>query len=205
MSGQTDGRPDGGAPLLGEPLAIEFANTHYAVRGLLTEGIGTPDHLGAWLRANATALGLDPTRPDLNTRIREAEVATFQALRDAIRGIAQATLAHHPADPAQLRTLNHAAAAAPRWPTLTTSGTDYQISEQTSSDTLQAALSAIARDAIAIFGGPLRTRLRACPAHGCALLFIKDHPRREWCSPACGNRARAARHYHRHRDHPATS
>ena len=35
-------------------------------------------------------------------------------------------------------------------------------------------------------------------APGCVLYFIKDHPRREWCSTACGNRARAARHYARH-------
>ncbi|HEY0690395.1 MAG TPA: CGNR zinc finger domain-containing protein [Kribbella sp.] len=26
---------------------------------------------------------------------------------------------------------------------------------------------------------------------------MKDHPRREWCSTTCGNRARAARHYAR--------
>jgi len=28
---------------------------------------------------------------------------------------------------------------------------------------------------------------------------VKNHPRREWCSAACGNRVRAARHYRRHR------
>ncbi|HVT68684.1 MAG TPA: CGNR zinc finger domain-containing protein, partial [Trebonia sp.] len=37
--------------------------------------------------------------------------------------------------------------------------------------------------------------LRACHAPGCVLYFLKTHPRREWCSVACGNRARAARHY----------
>ena len=42
-------------------------------------------------------------------------------------------------------------------------------------------------------------QLRACHAPGCVLYFLKDHPRREWCSTACGNRARAARHYRRHR------
>ena len=39
------------------------------------------------------------------------------------------------------------------------------------------------------------TLLRACYAPGCVLYFVKTHPRREWCSVACGNRARAARHY----------
>lgn len=37
--------------------------------------------------------------------------------------------------------------------------------------------------------------LRACNAPGCVLYFVKTHPRREWCSVACGNRVRAARHY----------
>jgi hypothetical protein len=51
---------------------------------------------------------------------------------------------------------------------------------------------------------PDSPRLRACQAPGCVLYFVKDHPRREWCSTACGNRARAARHYRRHRDHAET-
>jgi predicted RNA-binding Zn ribbon-like protein len=39
-------------------------------------------------------------------------------------------------------------------------------------------------------------------APGCALFFLKDHPRRERCNPACGNRVRAARAY-RKRTNPA--
>ena len=34
--------------------------------------------------------------------------------------------------------------------------------------------------------------VRACYAPGCVLYFMKTHPRREWCSVACGNRVRAA-------------
>ncbi|MEV8411642.1 CGNR zinc finger domain-containing protein, partial [Streptomyces niveus] len=30
--------------------------------------------------------------------------------------------------------------------------------------------------------------------------FVRSHPRREWCSADCGNRARVARHYRRRRD-----
>lgn len=43
------------------------------------------------------------------------------------------------------------------------------------------------------------------PRYGCArhraacFISIKRHPRQEWCSVACGNRARAARHYQQHR------
>ena len=37
--------------------------------------------------------------------------------------------------------------------------------------------------------GPAAEQLRACEAPGCVLMFAKDHPRRTWCSAACGNRA----------------
>lgn len=61
------------------------------------------------------------------------------------------------------------------------------------------ALAEVARASIALLGSPDRERLRACGAPGCVLFFLKDHPRREWCSGACGNRVRAARHYRRQR------
>ena len=56
-------------------------------------------------------------------------------------------------------------------------------------------LGVIAADAIALVMGD--TELRVCVAPRCVLMFVKDHPRREWCSNACGNRARQARHYAR--------
>jgi predicted RNA-binding Zn ribbon-like protein len=61
-----------------------------------------------------------------------------------------------------------------------------------------APLSAIATQAVELFGQGDGFELRACLAPGCVLYFVKDHPRREWCSAGCGNRARAARHYARH-------
>ena len=57
--------------------------------------------------------------------------------------------------------------------------------------------------AVRLFTGPERESLRACHAPGCVLYFVKSHPRREWCSVACGNRVRAARHYQRARGHQA--
>nr|WP_137969774.1 CGNR zinc finger domain-containing protein [Streptomyces antimycoticus] len=50
-----------------------------------------------------------------------------------------------------------------------------------------------------------RPRSRASaplPGPNCLLFFVKHHARREWCSPACGNRVRVARHYRRHHTGP---
>ena len=192
---QTGGQPGDGSPRLGEPLAIEFANTHYAVRGALREGIGTPAHLAAWLRDHSPV-------PGPGVRVGAAEIKTSRALREAIRSLCQACVDARPGDDTHVEVLNAAAAASPRWPQLTCAGGAYAVSERTRAEGADAALAAIARDAIAIFGGPLRTQIRACQAPGCVLFFVKDHPRRQWCSAGCGNRARAARHYQRHRPAP---
>jgi predicted RNA-binding Zn ribbon-like protein len=52
----------------------------------------------------------------------------------------------------------------------------------------------IARSAIALVAGDAPGTLRACRAHGCSRLFLATNPRRMWCSTACGNRVRVARH-----------
>ncbi len=189
---QIGGQPGGGSPLLGEPLAIEFANTRYAVRGRFREGIDTPDHLTAWLRDHSPAPG-----PGL--LVDAAEVETFRALREAIRGLCQACVDARSGDGKHVEVLNAAAAAAAQWPQLRCAGSAYAVSEHTRGNGADTALAAIARDAIGILGGPLRNQIRACQAPGCVLFFVKDHPRRRWCSAGCGNRARAARHYQRHR------
>lgn len=61
------------------------------------------------------------------------------------------------------------------------------------------AAGVIATLGVELLAGESRGRLRACLAPNCVLYFVKEHTRREWCSPNCGNRARVARHYQRHR------
>ena len=64
---------------------------------------------------------------------------------------------------------------------------------------LDALLALLAQSAIDVLGGSGAGRLRRCEAPGCINYYLKDHPRRAWCSPKCGNRVRVARHYQRHR------
>ena len=58
----------------------------------------------------------------------------------------------------------------------------------------------IARSAIALVAGDAPGELRTCRAHGCARIFLATNPRRMWCSTACGNRVRVARHAARGRE-----
>jgi predicted RNA-binding Zn ribbon-like protein len=58
------------------------------------------------------------------------------------------------------------------------------------------AVARLAAQAVNLLARP--STLGACEAPGCVRYFVRDHPRRGWCSAACGNRARVARHYRRH-------
>lgn len=201
------------APLLGEPLAVEFMNTIWADRSGVHDALTTADEVAAWLRASPQIpgcadgelhrwLAVASTRDleDTGTRLRE--------LRDSVRRLAAAQTddpREHAASPSAdvvhaVGIVNHAAAQAPHWSRLDwRDGVEPTHDVQTGATTGTAITAGIAEQAIRLFSGEQRHELRACMAPGCVLYFIKQHPRREWCSAACGNRARAARHYQRHK------
>src|SRR5690349_14285588 len=95
------------------PLAVEFANTHYAVRGRLRDGIASTEELTGWLRAHEAGLGVA-----VGDSLTEDQAAGFVALRDAVRGLIGASVAAEQVREADLARLNEAAAAAPVWPRL---------------------------------------------------------------------------------------
>jgi predicted RNA-binding Zn ribbon-like protein len=139
-------------------------------------------------------------------------VAEFRQLRDALRRLAAAVTeddraAARTGEPdvaAAIEAVNRACAHAPSWSRLSwPEGGAPARATRSSHAPAATALSAIAEQAAQLFAGPDRTELRACHAPGCVLYFLRTHPRREWCSPACGNRARVARHYQRHHGRPA--
>ena len=121
----------------------------------------------------------------------------LRGLRDALRVLA----ADRTADPRPVAsrdrdrvaeavaTLNATAALAPAWPTLV----DGRVEWASAAEGDARAAGELAAHAVHFLAGD--PELRACLAPGCVLYFVKDHPRRAWCSTACGNRERAARHY----------
>jgi predicted RNA-binding Zn ribbon-like protein len=189
-----------------EPLAVEFANTWYAVRSKEREGVGSPAELSLWLREHGLSADADTgidaeSGIDAEAEIDAEAVRDFLILRDAVRSLLRATAEGEPLPEADMAAVNQASEKAARWPVLAgTAASGYGVIEMSSADALPAARARIARDAIAVLGGPLREEVRACHAPGCVLYFVKDHPRREWCSAACGNRARVARHYTKSKD-----
>ncbi|WP_245898953.1 CGNR zinc finger domain-containing protein [Nonomuraea indica] len=104
------------------------------------------------------------------------------------------TPGHPVLDPRAAETLNRHARRSPRWRELLLDPEPHAV-VRSADRPVAAALAALAEEAIDLFAGPVRHKLRACQGPGCILHFVRESPRREWCSPGCGNRARAARHY----------
>lgn len=182
-------------PLRDERLALELHNTLYAGGGGLVDGLETADGLSAWLSAIGNRFPA-PARDADASRQRE-----FLALRAAVRDALRSALDGKPGPEATLEVLNGFAARAPHSPVAVV-GADGQPRAETryhGADATDVALATLAADAIELLAGPGREQLRACGAPGCVLMFLKEHPRRIWCSDVCGNRARQARHYERTR------
>ncbi|MEU3986303.1 ABATE domain-containing protein [Streptomyces sp. NPDC026672] len=199
------------APLLNEPLPVELMNTIRADRDGVYDALRDPDGIRGWLRAVAPRIEvLDPGDLDALSIAELAGLGTrLTGLRDALRRLA----AEATGDPrtagasgvqdldAAVTALNRAAGDTPHWSTLSWSpGATPARRLRSGGPAASTAVSAVAEEAVVLFGGEDRLRLRACLAPGCVLYFLKDHPRREWCSAGCGNRARSARHYRRHRN-----
>ncbi len=182
-------------PLLGEPLALEFANTRFVARGHEHDGLLAPDDLAGWLRRVGNRLPHGVTEPDLDA-IGPARLAAARDLREAIRTLLSAATARTALDPEAAQALNRVVAEAPEWHELTVHPAPA-LAARTSTDLISAALASIASDAVHLLGSPSAEALRACSAPGCVLFFRKDHPRRTCCSTRCSNRVRAARHYAR--------
>jgi predicted RNA-binding Zn ribbon-like protein len=179
-----------------ESVPVRLMSTVWADAAGTHDDFGKPADVDAWLEAVGVPLaGAHAEDPELTDVLR---------LRDAVRQLAAhvtgdtrntATSAMTGVDEA-IATLNEAAGyvAGLR---LANQGGQLRLEQDGSVSRVKAALAEVAEQSIYLLGGGEAHKLRACYAPGCVLYFVKSHPRREWCSVACGNRVRAARHYQR--------
>jgi predicted RNA-binding Zn ribbon-like protein len=188
-----DDRP---VPLLGGPLPLELVNTSYVERGRPRDGLRTPAHLADWLRRIRARLDMPLTDDDLTT-IDDAQLEAARDLRECIRALAMATMNEITPEPSTVDRLNRHAAAGVQWRELRWDDDEPHLQICSRAPMVTVALSEIAQEAVTFFASSRRRDIRQCGAPACVLLFVKDHPRRAWCSIACGNRVRAARHYER--------
>ena len=191
-----------GTPVLArEPVPVRLMNTVWADRHGIHDALADVDDLRSWLASvDEATIQLPP-----NARLGRSELAAFRTLREALRRLAalatddtRPTAALNVDVDRAITKVNEAVASGNTWPQLSLRRGSLEQQPTGSATPAMRSLSTIATEAIALFTGEDRALLRACYAPGCVLYFVKNHPRRDWCSTACGNRARAARHYRRH-------
>jgi predicted RNA-binding Zn ribbon-like protein len=177
-----------------EPQPVRLMSTIWADTAGVHDDLLVPSDLDAWL----DAIGVRGA----GERATKSQLAQALELRDAVRRLA-AEVTHDTRDAAVSPTteIDEAVAAVngsiAQLPTPRLEINNGQL-ERNSGDgdsPISAALAHVAEQSSQLLTGEPATTLRACYAPGCVLYFVKSHPRREWCSIACGNRARAARHY----------
>ena len=181
---------------LGEPLAIDLANTVMVLRdgGEAVDLIATQTDLTRWLRVEGERLG--------SRRTRSADLETLRELRDAVRELLTAVAEGERPSRSALATVNAASEGSPASPLLAVEPASergaaaLRQAESDGDDSPGWLLGRLARATIELLTGPDAARLQICRAPSCGMFYVGT---RRWCCSACGNRARAARHYEKRR------
>jgi predicted RNA-binding Zn ribbon-like protein len=177
---------------LGEDLSVDLANTVIVVRegGEAVDLLADEAQLQRWLAYERERLGGEKFELGVRDFTRLCE------LRDAVRDLFAASARGEPLPSAALACLNAAGAQAPYAPQLCIREDGAPEVCESSGTGVDGLLGTSARAAIRLLGEPGGAELHLCKAPSCGMFFLG---RRRWCCAACGNRARAARHYDRQR------
>ncbi|MFE3181053.1 CGNR zinc finger domain-containing protein [Streptomyces violascens] len=183
--------------LTGEPLVLDLVNTRPVEGGCRKDLLATPEQLAAWLALQAHRLpeGLAEGMSD------ESDLAPVRAVRQDAETALRALLDGDAPPRAALRRLTEAQRAAPPVRALHWDGAAVTADERREGPLGVRIAALLAEAAADLLTDPVALgRLKQCEADACVMLFLPAHPRRRWCSPTrCGNRARVARYYERHR------
>jgi predicted RNA-binding Zn ribbon-like protein len=173
-------------------LCLDFTATLSGRRGASpVEHLSAPRDLSGWLQL--TGLQADPSVAS------SAQLGRARALREAVRSLAEATIAGHALDQEALALVNRMARGPRLVPQLRADGLKWAAPAR--GGVIDASLGSIAADALELLGGPDRVLLKECSSPTCGLLFVDRSRarRRRWCSmQSCGNRAKT-RDYRRRR------
>jgi predicted RNA-binding Zn ribbon-like protein len=165
-------------------VCLDFAYTGAMGDNPAWEILHGPDDLTAWLEGRF---------PGVHTTASERDVTDGHALRAAIARSAMAA-SRDEAPAAEDVDVINLFAATPDIPPALEGG-----SRQAGRARARAgqALSAMAREAVALFDEEQRERVRECAADDCGLVFYDESRsnNRRWCSmKRCGNRAKVRTH-----------
>jgi predicted RNA-binding Zn ribbon-like protein len=174
---------DENLPWLIFPPAVDLSNTVVVTPAGERDLLSTEEQLDGWIAAERGRI--------VGVEAASGRLADVRELRRSVRPLLHARARGRRPPDAARRRINAVAASAPVRTALTPAG--EVVAEPGSSDAYARFEAAVALSAIDLAGRP-DGRLSVCGAPSCGMLFLRDHARQVWCSKACGNRARVARH-----------
>ncbi len=154
---------------------------------LANERVESGADLARWLEAEGI---LEPSEiQEVSLRMPE-----FRAVRSASREVFEASMNGEELPVDAVEHLNEVSARVPRVLVL---APPVAREASLSANATARTLARVAWSAIELVAGPDRDRLRRCGS--CGDLFLATRSDRVWCSDACGNRVRVARHHAKRR------
>ncbi|WP_329616002.1 ABATE domain-containing protein [Streptomyces brevispora] len=173
-----------------EPLAVEFTSSWHHEGNTLIDEFSTVESIANWIVTYRDRLGMPPSSPLL---VAHSDPERVVEAREAVRELLDSAVDENRPGAAALRLINKEAhrihAAILVW---TPNGPHLRWPPGTS--TTDQLVSQVCASTVRVLGSPRRHLLRRCPAPRCVLFFSALRTGQMWCSQACGNRARVARH-----------
>lgn len=172
---------------IGGRTCLDFVNTaNWSADGhLIEDKLETDDDIAIWCRDAGLA----------NVGDTKGRLAEIQKFRTALRRLIFATLKDETPAKTDIAALNTALASLPQRALRPGGKTGLRLDPSLTLD------QAVAISATALLSRDSEIgRVKVCPGEDCAWMFLDEskNRRRTWCSmDACGNRAKAKRHYRR--------
>jgi predicted RNA-binding Zn ribbon-like protein len=176
-------------------LCLEFANTRYW-RGqeTPTETLNSAEDLSAWTAANVAKEARPLPRREFERAV-EARETIWRVFDATARGKAPAA--------ADIEAMNSLLATSPARTTLRRERSGFSWDVDMRGSTALGPLAPVLWSAGDLLTGNKLDKVKRCANPECGWLFLDDSRagKRRWCSmSACGNRAKARRHYHKSRE-----
>jgi len=176
-------------------LCLEFVNTRYwRGQATPTETLNSAEDLSAWTTANVSKEARPLARREFDRAIEA---------RETIWRVFDATARGKPPAAPDLEALNGLLAAAPARTTLRRERSGFSWDVDMRGSTALGQLAPVLWSAGDLLTGNRLDKVKRCANPECGWLFLDDSRagKRRWCSmSACGNRAKARRHYHKSRE-----
>jgi predicted RNA-binding Zn ribbon-like protein len=171
---------------LGDPLAVDFANTVRREGTSYRELLRTGADVATWCALEAGRV------PRLDAADAERDLARIRAFRDDIFAVLAAASQGAAFPPDARRRVNACALEHPLIDQLDARPGRTTAVPAGRTAPIEELLARVARSAIDLAGSA--GALALCDAPSCGQFFLRDRPNQHWCGGACGSRARVARH-----------